>query len=242
MRKIILFPTNFGVLQLNAKIVPKNKKKYSQNIIIIFFLHQANKFILLTTIISFLSIYTNNINNSIIIFVDSSAVFSPNKEGSGSSGKIIEFDSSTTDENNISNKKINLGVGERLTLKMWGNPVTGNVWVLDPAPDNSCLYDIYKTTMYKPDNTLQPNLGGTWTFKFDAVKCCETTFTVYYRRTFAEDSSAAEESYVNLDVKVSPSLKSMELSPDGCSIPKHLPVEFKNEGGNKEDKNPLWFV
>ncbi|CAD7936741.1 unnamed protein product [Amoebophrya sp. A120] len=125
---------------------------------------------------------------------------------------------------------VHLGVGDKLSVTLWGNPVTGRRWVRANADDNACVSS--KGPTFKEDAPQEPSLGGTWTFVFTTDKCCETTVEFNYEEEDREVSAelGTKDATYSVEVKIRPSPASLKFG-DGCSL------ENKDDG---EDDS--WFV
>ncbi|CAD7968423.1 unnamed protein product [Amoebophrya sp. A25] len=146
-------------------------------------------------------------------------------------------------------KKVQIGVGDSLTVALWGNPIFGKRWRL--ARESECMLQTGKMN-FRQDAVQEPILGGDWKWTFEAQHCCESALSFVYELQ-DEDSTKAATSvskddlsggipssttstssvHVTVDVDVVPSPMSMKHG-DGCTLP-----QPKTSGVNDEDS---WFV
>lgn len=123
-------------------------------------------------------------------------------------------------------KTVELGVGEKLRVELWGNPVLGSRWVLQPG-SSDCLPT--ETGAYIPDSPNAPSLGGTWTFDFTTSHCCGVEVGIDY-----SDEAELQSASVNLYVQVVASEKARKEG-DECNL-----VTTKSSEVLSGDRS--WFV
>jgi inhibitor of cysteine peptidase len=97
-------------------------------------------------------------------------------------------------------KTIKTTAGKKIEVSLKGNPTTGFNWQMAELKGESIKAD--GKGEYIPDKTDPPRVGsgGTFVFKFIAVKSGKTTLKFEYLRPWEKDKPPAEKFSVNVDV------------------------------------------
>ncbi len=93
---------------------------------------------------------------------------------------------------------IELSTGQKLEIKLAGNPTTGFGWEvsgIDPA-----VIQQSGEAEYKSDSNLIGS-GGVYTFTFEGVKAGTSTLKLIYHRSWEKDVPPEEEFTITVNVK-----------------------------------------
>ena len=99
---------------------------------------------------------------------------------------------------NDNGKTVTVNTGDKLIVKLDGNPTTGYTWQLNNF-DTSLLESAGEPD-YKTDSLLIGS-GGRYTYTFAALKPGEVTLQFNYLRTWEKDIPPVENFSITVDVK-----------------------------------------
>ncbi len=97
----------------------------------------------------------------------------------------------------MNGSKVTVTEGEELSVALNGNASTGYTWVVQEV-DGSIL-QLNGDPDYKADSNLVGS-GGTYTYKFTALKTGTTTLKMAYLRTFEKDVAPVRTFDLNVTV------------------------------------------
>ncbi len=85
-----------------------------------------------------------------------------------------------------SGKTLDVKTGDTIEVVIAGNPTTGYEWTAALDPASSALLEQVGEPTYTPDSTDQMLVGsgGTYLFKFKAMKSGQATLKLVYARSF----------------------------------------------------------